>query len=104
MRLVLAGVLLAAACGSRPAAGPAWPKQAEHETDGGESLAPRAKASAVAAAEDDDDEIAVAPADKPEAKPEVKAETPKAATPSAPPPPPEDIVITTEEIVIEVDD
>lgn len=106
MRLVLA-VLLLAACSSKPAAAPAWPKMAERETDGGESLAPRAKASAVAAAADDDDDDekpAAKSDDKPAAKPDAKpdAETPKPAATATQAP--EEIIITTEEIVIEIDD
>jgi hypothetical protein len=106
MRLALAVFLLAAACGAKPASGPAWPKMSERETDGGESIEPRAGASAIAAAaaaddaDDDDKDAVIAPADPTDAKPE----TPKAATPGTPAPPPDDIVITTEEIVIEVDD
>ena len=103
MRLVLA-VLLLAACSGKPAAAPAWPKMAEREADGGESLAPRAKASAVAAvAEADDDEPVAKPEAKPETKPEAKpdAETPKPASTTQAP---EEIIITTEEIVIEIDD
>jgi hypothetical protein len=76
------------------------------ETDGGESIAPRAKASAVAAASKDDDVVETKPAaDKPAAATPAKpdAETTKpAATPSTQAP--DDIVITTEEIVIEIDD
>jgi len=104
MRLVLA-LFLVAACGSKPTAGPAWPKTADKETDGGESLAPRAKASAVAAADDDDDEVEATPAaDKPAATtPKPDAETPKPATTGSAQAP-EDIVITTEEIVIEIDE
>ena len=105
MRLVLA-VLLLAACGAKSSA-PAWPKMAERETDGGESLAPRAKASAVAAAADDDDDepaAATKSEDKPAAKTDAKpdAETPKPASTSTQAP--EEIIITTEEIVIEIDD
>jgi len=44
--LVIAALL--AACASSRAASPKWPKLTEHETDGGESLAPR-KVVAVAA-------------------------------------------------------
>ena len=102
MRLVASLLLsvLMAACGGSAKAGPAWPKQAEKEVDGGESLEPRT-ASAVAAVEEDDDEEVVEekPVEKAVEKPaavEVKPATP-APTPPAEP-------ITTEEIVIEIDD
>jgi len=102
MRL-LALVLLAACGSARPTSGPAWPKAAAKETDGGESLAPRAKAASVAAIEEDSDEE-VAPTTTTD-KPAEKAATPegvKATTPEAATPP--EITITTEEIVIEIDD
>ena len=104
MRLAFALFILLSACGAKRSA-PAWPKMTEKETDGGESLAPRAKASAVAAAadDDDDDDAVVKVEDKVEAKTETKPETPKAATPTAPQPS-EEIIITTEEIVIEIDE
>ena len=105
MRLALA-VFFLAACGAKAATGPAWPKMAEREADGGESLAPRAKASAVAAAsDDDDDEPAPAPvAAKPAATAKAEPEPPKPATTTAPTQAPDDVVITTEELVIEIDD
>ncbi len=104
MRLVLA-VLLLASCGAKSSA-PAWPKMAERETDGGESLEPRAKASAVAAVEKADEPAAAKTddKDKPAAKPDAAkpdAETPKPASTTQAP---EEIIITTEEIVIEIDD
>jgi hypothetical protein len=101
MRIVLA-VLLLAACG-RASAGPAWPKMAQREDDGGESLAPRAKASAVAAAAADDDKPAKAD-DKPAAaaaKPDAETTKPASTVPTQVP---DDIVITTEELVIEIED
>jgi hypothetical protein len=76
------------------------------EVDGGESLAPRAAARAIAAIVED-----VRPADKPSAdKPAPVASTgttggasdKPAAAPSAVPAP--DEAITTEEIVIEIED
>ena len=42
------------ACSPSGPAGPAWPKTHVRETDGGESLAPRAAARAIAAAVEDD--------------------------------------------------
>ena len=107
MRLVLA-LFVIAACGSKPSAAPAWPKTADKETDGGESLEPRAKASAVAAATKDEKVDAETPADdkdKPAAeKPKTDAETPKPATTTGSTPATEEIVITTEEIVIEIEE
>jgi hypothetical protein len=106
MRLVLAVILLAA-CGGKPATGPAWPKAAEREIDGGESLAPRTAASTVVEASKDDDDIAIAPLEKSESKApaETKIDAPRPTTPGTPPAaPPDDIIITTEEIVIEIDD
>jgi hypothetical protein len=85
--------------------GPAWPKPVVRELDGGESLAPRAAARAIAAIVDD------RPADKASAdKPAPAASTgttggaadKPAAAPSAVPAP--DEAITTEEIVIEIED
>jgi len=101
--LVVTGLWLAA-CGARGSEGPAWPKAAERETDGGESLAPReSKAVAVA----DDAEAAVA--DVPTAA-AAAAATPGAAAASTAPAAatptitaPEDTIMI-EEIVIEISD
>jgi hypothetical protein len=104
MRLVLALFVLAA-CGGKPSA-PAWPKMADKEVDGGESLEPHAKAASVVEATKKDDVAIVTPAtdkDKP-ATPKTDAETPKPATPTGTTPATEEITITTEEIVIEIDD
>jgi len=102
MRHALLLVILVAGCGARSSSGPAWPKMAEKETDGGESLAPRtAAASVVGAAADDDDDVKVvesAPADKPAAAAD------KPATVGTPTVAPVDDPITVEEIVIEIDD
>ncbi len=109
MRLVLA-VFVLAACTSKPSAAPAWPKHDAtivdgKEGDGGESIEPRAKASAVAKADDEATVVAATPAaaDKPATPAKTDAETPKPATPGATQAP-DDIVITTEEIVIEIDE
>ena len=105
MRLVLA-LFVVAACGGKPSAAPAWPKTADKEVDGGESLEPRAKAASVAAATKDDDVAVVTPVadkDKP-AAPKTDAETAKPATPTGTTPATEEIIITTEEIVIEIDE
>lgn len=103
MRRALLLVILIAGCGAHGSSGPAWPKMAATETDGGESLAPRtAAASAVAAAADEDDDDvkieAVTPADKPAA---AATDKPATATPTVTPP---EEAITVEEIVIEVED
>ncbi len=106
MRLVAALVIVLSACGAKATTGgPAWPKAADKETDGGESLAPRAKAASVAAVEaaDEAESDATPEADKPAAPGEAKPETPKPATPGATQAP-EEITITTEDIVIEIDD
>jgi hypothetical protein len=107
MLRVAISVVLLAACGSRAPA-PAWPKTADAETDGGESLSPK-KSSPLAAsdvADDDDDDIVVAkPADKPATKAtadDKTAETSKApTTPTVTAP---DDVINLDDLVIEIDD
>jgi hypothetical protein len=101
------GLLLIALLGcSHPAStGPAWPKTHAHDTDGGESLAPRAAARAIAAAVEED-----RPADR--AAGDKAAATPAAAVPAAagdkPAVTPSVTVteepLTAEEMVIEVDD
>ncbi len=106
MRLVLA-VFFVAACGGKPSAAPAWPKTADKEVDGGESIEPRAKASAVVASTKEEAVVVVTPAvdkDKPAEKPKTDAETTKPATITGPTPAIEEIIITTEEIVIEIED
>jgi hypothetical protein len=106
-RLLLLVIALAA-CSAR-STGPAWPKPREPEPgqDGGESIAPRAGATATAiekAAEptpkDDDKPVEVAA--KPAGTPADATATPVATPPATPQP--DDVIITTEEIVIEVDD
>jgi len=100
--LLFIAVLGLAACGARGASGPAWPKTAASDTDGGESLAPRqpaALAVAAAAADDEDVTVDVPPTTTTPATP---AATTPAATPSAAAPPEDPITI--DEIVIEIDD
>lgn len=97
-------VIALAGCASHAANGPAWPKQHEAESDGGESLAPHT-AHAVVAAQKAEDEPA---------KPVATPAAPAAATPekkdagAAPAVGPAnatiDETITTEDIVIEIDD
>jgi len=107
MRLAFLVIALAA-CSSHASAGPAWPKSTAHETDGGESLAPRAAARTIAAKTDDDDDdkpvtLAV-PGDRPAATPVAPGagsagDRPAASTPGAP-----DEPVTAEDIVIEIED
>jgi hypothetical protein len=104
MRLVLVLALAAysAACSGHGAgaSGPAWPRSAARDSDGGESLAPRAAARAVAAAVDDDRPAAERPtSERPAAAPAASASAP---APAAPAPTTDDTNL--EEIVIEVDD
>jgi hypothetical protein len=102
--ILVVAVLGLSACGARGASGPAWPKTAASDTDGGESLAPRQPAAiavAAAAGADDDDDIKVV-ATPTATTPATPAATPAAATPSAAMPP--DDSITIDEIVIEIDD
>lgn len=101
-------VIALAACSSAAAARPTWPKQTAHETDGGESLAPRAAARAIAATDDDDDRPSApaspAAADRAAERPAASAGqsidrvAPAAASPSP------DEPVQTEDIVIEIDD
>lgn len=100
MRPVLL-VIAVAACSSPAAAGPSWPRPAPHEVDGGESLAPRAAARAIAAIVEDDK-----PADKAADKPAAASGVPAADKPPAVtlPVPAADEPIMTEDIVIEIED
>jgi len=94
-------VIALAACASPATARPTWPKQTAHETDGGESLAPRAAARAIAATEDDDARpSAPAAPERPAtaAGPSIERVAPAAAA-VAP-----DEPVQTEDIVIEIDD
>ncbi len=100
MRVALVLVVLAG-CAGHGDRGPAWPKRADAEVDGGESLAPRT--SSVIAATEAAEEVKpdVKAVDKPaDAKPtEVKAVEVKPATTTAP-----DDVIIIDDIVIEIED
>jgi hypothetical protein len=106
MRAALAFALLAASsvgsagCASRAPAGPAWPQRAAREDDGGESLAPRAAARAIAAVVEDD-----RPADRAADKPAPATTAgPAADKPGAGTAVMQDDPAIMEEIVIEVDD
>jgi hypothetical protein len=97
MRLGLLVIALAA-CSSAATAGPAWPKPAAREVDGGESLAPRAAARAIAALIEDD-KPSSKPIDKPAVAAALAGPDKPAATISVVEEP-----VTTEELVIEIDD
>jgi hypothetical protein len=93
-------ISLLVGCAGSSSHAPAWPKQHQSETDGGESLAPHvAGATAIAASSSDDDKpiipVVVAPTTTtPTVTPAV---TPTVTTPV-------DETIQTEEIIIEIDD
>jgi hypothetical protein len=92
-------------CSQPASTGPVWPKPHAHDTDGGESLAPRAAARAIAGAPEDDRPADRTAGDKPAAAP--AAVTPAVAgdkpagTPSVTV---TEETLTAEEMVIEVDD
>lgn len=91
-------------CSHPQPSGPAWPKAHARETDGGESLAPRAAARAIASATEEEHAADRAAADKPAAP--ATATPPSAATPEKPAA--GTVTVTeepiTEDMVIEVDD
>jgi hypothetical protein len=102
--LVVAAVwaLWLGACGARGSHDPAWPKTADRETDGGESIAPREAIAAVVV--EDAAEVAVdvvAPAAAAATAGGAAAATPTVTAPTVTAP--ED-TITVEEIVIEIND
>jgi hypothetical protein len=99
-------VLALAACAAPTARGPAWPRSRARDVDGGESLAPRAAARAVAAAaaaDDKADKLDRPATDKP-AAPTGGAATPATDKPATPAATTSDEPVMTEEIVIEVED
>ena len=104
MRLALAALLLLSACGARATSGPAWPRMAEREKDGGETLAPRPGAAAIAAAATgaDDDDIKVVSSAATDTKPAAAASSPTPATSAAAQP--DDVPLMVEDIVIEIDE
>jgi len=100
-------VIALAACSSHASAGPAWPKSTAREADGGESLAPRAAARAVAVNTDDDDKPAgpAAAGERPAAPPAAPSVSGSVADrPAASPPAGADEPVTAEDIVIEIED
>jgi hypothetical protein len=111
MRVMFALVLAwsaacSVACSARAPSGPAWPRAADREIDGGESLAPRAAARTVAAVGGDerpaDRAGAGTAADKTETA--AVATAPAAGTATPGPGSPLDDPEIMEEIVIEVGD
>ena len=101
MRVLLAIALACSiGCAARAPAGPAWPVPASREADGGESLAPRAAARAIAAVVEDDRAADRAGGDKP-AAPAVAPAGDRAASSAAAPAAEEPLNL--EEIVIEVE-
>ncbi|TMQ27674.1 MAG: hypothetical protein E6J90_01960 [Deltaproteobacteria bacterium] len=102
MRVML--VLALAACGStaQVSTGPTWPKAAIRDVDGGESLAPRAAARAIAARVEEDKGAERAP-DRPAAAAAATgaASDHPAVTPASGTHPEE---LSGEEIIIEIDD
>jgi hypothetical protein len=98
---VIALTLAAGLCGCSASASarPAWPKPHPRDSDGGESLAPRAAPRAVAAAAVEDDRAVERVADRPS---DIAPVLPASVSP-APAAPAEEEPITAEDIVIEVD-
>lgn len=99
---LLIGLVTACGGGSK---GPAWPKSAGDETDGGESLAPKPGSVAInaAAADDDDDIVVEKPAEKPAAAKPAGDDTAPARPTTPTITAPEDI-INTDDLIIEIDD
>jgi len=94
--LLLALAAYSMACSGRGPAGPAWPRPASRDADGGESLAPRAAARAIAAIVEDDRPAERAAADRPAAAPVPAASagaSPAAATPAQDEPLPSDEIV-----------
>jgi hypothetical protein len=101
-------LIMLAACSSAAPAGPAWPTLSPRAADGGESLAPREGARAIATTIEDDKPAASAAADSPAVSAATPGDDddPAAVTdPDAldPDATPEELMMT-EEIVIEVGD
>jgi len=100
MRVLFAIALAASSmsCARPGPTGPVWPQSAERESDGGESLAPRAAARAIAAVVEEHaaDRAADKPALAPAAMPERPAPSGTVQVSEEP--------LPLDEIVIEVDD
>jgi hypothetical protein len=99
--LLLAVAACSMACAGSGPAGPAWPRPATRAGDGGESLAPRAAARAIAAIVEEG--RPAERADRPAAAP-VPAVSAVAAADKPAAAPAQDEPLPAEEIVIEVDD
>jgi len=108
MRLGLLVIVLAG-CSTPATPGPAWPKARVRPIDGGESLAPRPAARAIAAIVEDDKPADRPAADRPVASPagglgSSTVDKPAVLTPAATTPPSDDDPLMTEDIVIEIED
>jgi len=105
--VAICAAMLAGCGGAARERGPAWPKAAASETDGGESLEPR-QPSSVAAIEDADEPAPSTPAAPKEVGAAPAASAPAAGArtdrPAEAPAAREPDVLTTEDIVIEIDD
>jgi hypothetical protein len=104
--VVLAFAVCSCSTSATASARPAWPRSATREVDGGESLAPRAAARAIAAIAEDDRPADKAAADKPAAASSTPGASPAADKPaaSASAAVTAEEPITTEDIVIEIED
>jgi hypothetical protein len=106
MRGGLLAIALFACSHPRPT-GPVWPKTHVHDSDGGESLAPRAAARAIAAVVDDDRPTDRAAGEKPAVPAAAGTATPGASTDKPALTPSVTVTeepLTAEEMVIEIDD
>lgn len=103
MRSFLFAVALVG-CARSATTGPAWPKPATAETDGGESLDPHVSRREVTEIERSDDDVKPPATETPIVKPSAPAAATSAGTPAAPPQTPTEETITTEDIIIEIDD
>ena len=101
MRQRVLVLVLLAACGGHGDREPAWPKRADREVDGGESLAPRT-ASVVAATEAEKEVVKTDVVEKPaDAKP--ADAKPADAKPTTTITTPDDVIII-DDIIIEIED
>jgi len=101
--LVVAALSLGA-CGARGAGEPAWPKTADRETDGGESIAPRESVAVAAAEEATEETTEVTAAAAAAATPGAAAAATTPTTTSTPTVTAPEDTIMIEEIVIEISD
>ncbi|MDB4956077.1 MAG: hypothetical protein JWO36_3646 [Myxococcales bacterium] len=97
-------VITLGACAPHAASGPAWPKAAASDKDGGESLAPQESRQVAVAVEKSEEAKPVAAT---EAKPAAAApasEAPAGGAGPVAPTAPIDETIMTEDVIIEIDD